>query len=79
MPYISPTRLRLYTVGSDIDHKVKAAAAQGEEAWDGMGEKPELRIWRIEKFQVKAWPLEQYGEFFKGDSYIGESCFASSG
>lgn len=60
----------LALIGSDIDHKVKAAAAQGEEAWDGMGEKPELRIWRIEKFQVKAWPLEQYGEFFKGDSYI---------
>lgn len=62
------------TVGSDIDHKVKEAAAQGEEAWEGMGETPELRVWRIEKFTVKPWPKEQYGEFFKGDSYIGKSC-----
>jgi gelsolin len=61
----------LFSVGSDIDHKVKAAAAKGEEAWEGMGEQPEVRIWRIEKFQVKPWPKEQYGEFFKGDSYLG--------
>jgi len=60
----------LALIGSDIDRKVKAAAAQGEEAWEGMGQTPETRIWRIEKFQVKSWPKEQYGEFFKGDSYI---------
>ena len=59
-------------VGSEIDHKVKHAAALGEDAWEGMGEQPELRIWRIEKFHVKPWPKEQYGEFFKGDSYIGK-------
>eukprot|EP00980_Cylindrotheca_fusiformis_P013221 scaffold3359_cov123-Cylindrotheca_fusiformis.AAC.25 len=56
--------------GSDIDHKVKAAAAEGEEQWEGIGEEPDVRVWRIEKFQVKPWPKEQYGEFFKGDSYI---------
>jgi len=60
----------LALIGSEIDHKVKEAAAQGEEAWEGMGETPEVRVWRIEKFQVKPWPKEQYGEFFKGDSYI---------
>lgn len=60
----------LALIGSDIDKKVKAAAAEGEAAWDGMGEQPELRIWRIEKFHVRPWPKEQYGEFFKGDSYI---------
>jgi len=27
-------------------------------------------VWRIEKFQVKAWPKEKYGQFFDGDSYI---------
>ena len=37
-----------------------------------MGQTPEVRVWRIEKFQVKHWPKEQYGEFFKGDSYIGK-------
>eukprot|EP00980_Cylindrotheca_fusiformis_P013223 scaffold3359_cov123-Cylindrotheca_fusiformis.AAC.27 len=60
----------LALIGSDIDHKVKAAAAEGEDAWQGIGEQPEVRVWRIEKFQVKPWPKEQYGEFFKGDSYI---------
>lgn len=57
-------------VGSDIDHKVKAAAAQTETAWDGIGQEEGLRIWRIENFQVKPWPKDQYGEFFRGDSYI---------
>jgi gelsolin len=27
-------------------------------------------VWRIEQFQVKEWPREQYGQFFRGDSYI---------
>jgi hypothetical protein len=35
-----------------------------------MGEQVEVRVWRIEKFQVKAWPKEKYGKFHKGDSYI---------
>ena len=58
------------TVGSDLDKKIKAAAAEGEAAWDGMGLTPEVRVWRIEKFQVKAWPKEKYGSFHVGDSYI---------
>jgi gelsolin len=57
-------------VGSEIDHKVKAAAAANEAAWDGIGQKEEIRVWRIENFQVKAWPQDQYGQFFRGDSYI---------
>ena len=57
-------------MGSELDRKVKAAAAHGEPAWEGMGQKPELRVWRIEKFQVKPWPHDQYGKFHKGDSYI---------
>ena len=35
-----------------------------------MGQRPEVRVWRIEKFLVKAWPKELYGKFHKGDSYI---------
>jgi gelsolin len=27
-------------------------------------------VWRIEKFQVKEWPADHYGEFYSGDSYI---------
>ena len=35
-----------------------------------MGKEVGTKIWRIEKFQVKEWPKERYGEFHKGDSYI---------
>ncbi len=57
-------------VGSDLDRKIKQASAGGESAWNGIGQKPELRVWRIEKFQVKPWPKDHYGTFHKGDSYI---------
>jgi len=57
-------------LGSDLEKKVKAAAAEKEPAWDNAGKKVGLQIWRIEKFKVKAWPTDQYGSFFDGDSYI---------
>ena len=25
-----------------------------------------LKVWRIEKFEVKEWPNEEYGKFFSG-------------
>jgi gelsolin len=53
------------------DHKdAKLAAAQSETAWEGAGQVPGLAIWRIENFQVVAWPVDQYGTFYSGDSYI---------
>jgi gelsolin len=53
------------------DHKdAKLAAAKTEKAWAGAGQKVGVEIWRIEAFQVKAWPKEKYGSFFSGDSYI---------
>lgn len=77
---IDVDKTNMALVGSSLDKKVKAAAAQDEEAWKhGPGKKitkavgfgnPGLEIWRIEKFHVKAWPLEKYGKFFSGDSYI---------
>lgn len=60
----------ILTVGSDIDRKVKAAAAGGETAWSGIGKAEGIKVWRIEQFQVKEWPKEQHGQFFRGDSYI---------
>jgi len=66
-------------LGSELDKKVKLAAAQDEPAWKNAGKKIEkaagfgkagLQIWRIEKFHVVAWPTEKYGSFFSGDSYI---------
>jgi len=50
--------------------KLKKLAAQGEPAWKTAGKHVGVEVWRIEKFQVKAWPKEQYGKFYEGDSYI---------
>lgn len=57
-------------LGTDLEKKVKQAAAEKEPAWTGAGKAPGLLIWRIEKFHVVAWPKEKYGSFFSGDSYI---------
>jgi gelsolin len=57
-------------LGSDLDKKIRQAAAATEAAWTNAGKSPSLQIWRIEKFQVVSWPKEQYGSFFSGDSYI---------
>lgn len=60
----------LALIGTELDHKIKEAAAQGEEAWDGIGKEAGLFVWRVENFTIQPWPKEQYGQFFKGDSYI---------
>lgn len=61
----------LALIGSELDHKIKEAAADKEPAWTGMGQTPnEIRVWRIEQFQVKDWPGDRHGQFHKGDSYL---------
>jgi len=55
---------------SDLDKKCREAAAAGEPAWKEAGKAVGIQIWRIEKFNVKAWPKNQYGQFYSGDSYI---------
>eukprot|EP00117_Sycon_ciliatum_P013010 scpid79418/ scgid13851/ Gelsolin-like protein 1; Actin-modulator len=56
--------------GSDLEKNIKKASAETEKAWSGAGEKVGVEIWRIEKFQVKAWPSASFGKFYSGDSYI---------
>jgi len=29
-----------------------------------------LEIWRVEDFELAAWPKEQYGDFYSGDSFV---------
>eukprot|EP00158_Paraphelidium_tribonemae_P008147 Partr_v1_DN28494_c1_g1_i2_m41271 putative gelsolin len=53
-----------------VEKNVRLNASKGEAAWQGIGTKIGIEIWRIEKFKVVAWPKEQYGSFFSGDSYI---------
>jgi len=57
-------------IGSEEDRALRKSAAKTEEAWTGCGMEPGVNVWRIEKFQVKPWPKEEYGKFFDGDSYI---------
>lgn len=60
----------LALIGSELDHKIKQAAAQGEPQWTGIGLEAGLTIWRIEQFRVVPWPKERYGSFHTGDSYV---------
>jgi gelsolin len=56
--------------GGAEHREMKKKAAEGEEAWAGAGAEVGVQIWRIEKFKVKHWSKDRYGEFFGGDSYI---------
>lgn len=56
--------------GTELEYKVKKNAAEKEPAWEGTRTELGLKIWRIEKFQVKPWPKELYSKFYDGDSYV---------
>jgi len=60
----------LALIGSDLDKKIKEAAAKGEPQWTDVGNTVQLKIWRIEQFVVKPWPKFKYGRFHTGDSYV---------
>jgi len=66
-------------LGSDLDKKIRQAAANTEPAWSNAGKAVGLQIWRIEKFQVKSWPKDQYGSFYSGDSYIVLNTYIKKG
>jgi gelsolin len=66
-------------LGSDLDKKVREAAAQTELAWQNAGKQVSLQIWRIEKFKVVSWPRDQYGSFYSGDSYIVLNTYKKAG
>jgi gelsolin len=56
--------------GTDVEKEIKRYAADGEPAWKKIKKTPGIEVWRVEKFQIKEWPQNQYGHFFDGDSYI---------
>eukprot|EP01116_Phalansterium_solitarium_P017589 TRINITY_DN4374_c0_g1_i2.p1 TRINITY_DN4374_c0_g1~~TRINITY_DN4374_c0_g1_i2.p1 ORF type:complete len:277 (+),score=104.04 TRINITY_DN4374_c0_g1_i2:163-993(+) len=66
-------------LGTDLDKKIREAAAATEPAWKEAGKAVGLQIWRIEKFNVKSWPKDQYGNFFSGDSYIVLNTYKKKG
>ncbi|KAI3788229.1 hypothetical protein L2E82_00988 [Cichorium intybus] len=47
-----------------------ATAKALEPAFQGVGSKPGLEIWRIENFQPVPLPKSDYGRFYSGDSYV---------
>jgi len=57
-------------LGSDLDKKIRQAAASTEKAWTNAGKEIGLQIWRIEKFTVQSVAKDTYGTFYSGDSYI---------
>ncbi|KAF5319899.1 hypothetical protein D9611_010995 [Ephemerocybe angulata] len=57
-------------LGSDLEKRVREHAGDSEAAWDATGSEEGLRIWRVEQFHIVAWPVENYGSFYDGDSYI---------
>jgi len=57
-------------LGTDLEKKVREAAANKEPQWENAGKQPGLQIWRIEKFHVVPVHKEDYGSFHTGDSYI---------
>jgi gelsolin len=78
-PLIHTEDSNVENIGSEEDKAARLAAAQTEEEWTGAGQAVGLEIWRVENrrtendtpdFGVKRWPKEEYGKFFKGDSYI---------
>jgi hypothetical protein len=50
--------------------KFGAGAKTAEEEWAMAGKAGGIQIWRIEKFHIVAWPKEEYGKFYNGDSYL---------
>jgi len=65
---ITQTNLALF--GTDVEKEIKKHAADGEPAWKTAGKAPGIQVWRVEKFQIKEWPKDKYGQFYDGDSYI---------
>jgi gelsolin len=68
----------LALIGTDLDHKIKAAAAEGEPQWQGLGESAGLHVWRIEQFRVVPSTTAP-GEFYTGDSYVVLNSFTVEG
>ena len=65
-------------IGSAEDKAARLGAAKTEKEWEGSGQALGLEIWRVENrrtendtpdFGVKRWPKEEYGVFYKGDSF----------
>lgn len=64
--------------GTDIEKSAKKTG-QSEPAWQGAGTRVGLQVWRIVSMKVTHWPVEQYGYFYNGDTYIVLNTFMDPG
>lgn len=63
----------LANFGTELEKQVKLAAALSDPEWNAIhtrAPKVGIDVWRVEKFAVKKWPKERFGQFHTGDSYI---------
>lgn len=51
----------------DVSAMLERVHKEEESVDDGSGS---LKMWRIENMQKVQWPVEKYGHFYSGDSYI---------
>lgn len=64
------SKTNVANIGSELDHKIKAAAAGKEPAWAKTGKEAGTYVWRIEQFLVVEVPAKMVGKFYDGDAYI---------
>ena len=69
-PIIGFIDIELTVAPCQLEKHVREHAGDSEPAWKTAGKTQGLEIWRIEKFQVKPWPVERHGYFYDGDCYI---------
>jgi gelsolin len=65
--------LVLLDKSSVIDYRLRAI--ESEQVWKNAGKKLGLEIWRIENFNVKPWPKDQYGIYILYFSVIKNFSF----
>lgn len=69
-----PRRLWIYIIFVPERRTVKKAkfffATMTSPAFANAGREAGVEVWRIENMEPVAWPKEQYGQFYSGDSYI---------
>lgn len=66
-------------IGTALDKAARENAAKFEPAWEHAGIEVGLQIWRVEKFEIKEWPKEEYRYFYDGDAYIVMNTYKSNG
>jgi gelsolin len=63
-------KLFIDQLSEEMESKINLLATEKEIVFQKAGKQQGIQIWRIEKAEVKQWPIDLFGKFFQGDSYI---------